>query len=284
MKDPKTGRMETRAMKSKAIVSCVMTSTSNSINPENASRSFIIAADETPEQTRRIHEAQKKKYSLERYDAKKDIIPRIEKTYHAAGRLLEKVAVVNPFAQYIQFPDKLMRTRRDHERFQDLIAVIAFVRQFQKEKFMHNGMDCVECDLEDYRWAMQILSAALASTLLEIPLSVIDFYDDLRAFAREQAAEKGIKASEVSMTQREIREYTGLGQVMVKRYMRMLVEYEYVVVVRGATNRTKGFYRIRDDEAIKHVDLSMIPTVEDMEKLIKTNENGKSGSSGSNWV
>ncbi|HOT47308.1 MAG TPA: CHC2 zinc finger domain-containing protein [Spirochaetota bacterium] len=284
MKDPKTGRMETRAMKSKAIVSCVMTSTSNSINPENASRSFIIAADESPEQTRRIHEAQKKKYSLERYDAKKDIIPRIEKTYHAAGRLLEKVAVVNPFAQYIQFPDKLMRTRRDHERFQDLIAVIAFVRQFQKEKFMHNGMDCVECDLEDYRWAMQILSAALASTLLEIPLSVIDFFDDLRAFAREQAAEKGIKASEVSMTQREIREYTGLGQVMVKRYMRMLVEYEYVVVVRGATNRTKGYYRIRDDEAIKHVDLSMIPSAEEMEKLIKTNEKGKSGSSGSNWV
>jgi hypothetical protein len=273
MKDPKTGKMETQAMKSKAIVSCVMTSTSNSINPENASRSFNIAADESPEQTRMIHEAQKKKYSRERYDAKWEIIPRIEKTYHAAGRLLENIAIDNPFNEYMKFPNKIMRTRRDFERFIDLIAIIAYVRQFQKEKFTHNGLTYVACDLEDYRWAIKILSNALASTLFEIPHAVIEFYDELRVYVREVAKEKGIKASEVALTQRDIREYSGLNHMMVKRYMRILVEFEYVAIVRGATNRTKGYYRIRDDESIKNVDLSMIPTVEEMEKLIKQHEN-----------
>ena len=65
-KDDKTGAMTSRSFEADAVVSMAMTSTNYNLNPENLSRCFIINADESDEQTRRIFEIQRKKYSKER--------------------------------------------------------------------------------------------------------------------------------------------------------------------------------------------------------------------------
>ncbi len=271
MKDTKTGELSSRTVRNRVVVSAVMSSTRTEMNPENASRAFLVNADESREQTRRIHEAQRAKYSLERHSRERSLIPRIIEAHHAAQRLLVPRVIVNPFASKLVFPDALMRSRRDHERFVDLIAAVCFLRQFQKqEKENRDGatgqtVRYIECDLTDYRIAYTILCATLPATLSSFPPSAIELYEALRALLRQKAKREGLKAIEVSITQREIREACGFNQRWIKRYMQLLAEWEYLVVVGSRARGSRNAYRLFRDESIQLVDLSMIPSPEAME-------------------
>ena len=209
MKDAKTGELSSKTVRSPVVVAAVMSSTRTEMNPENASRAFLVNADESREQTRRIHEAQRSKYSLERHSKERSLIPRIIEAHHAAQRLLAPRVIVNPFASRLVFPDSLMRSRRDHERFVDLIAGVCHLRQFQKEeKDSRDGatgetVRYIECDLTDYRIAYTILCATLPATLSSFPPSAIELYEAVRSLLREKSKREGLKVSEVSVSQRE---------------------------------------------------------------------------------
>ena len=90
LKDPKSVSMQSRVVRKEVVVSAVMSSTNHNINPENASRSFVINTDESEAQTVAIHQAQRRKYSVERYEERENLIPEIVRAHHAAQRLLEK--------------------------------------------------------------------------------------------------------------------------------------------------------------------------------------------------
>jgi hypothetical protein len=52
--------------------------------------------------------------------------------HQAAQRLLEPLAVINPFAPQLQFPAQSLRARRDHKKYLMLIKAIAFLHQKQR--------------------------------------------------------------------------------------------------------------------------------------------------------
>ncbi|MCG8570383.1 MAG: CHC2 zinc finger domain-containing protein [Spirochaetes bacterium] len=269
MKDEKTGNMVSKMIKKKVISSNVMSTTNYRINPENASRYFLVSADESEEQTRRIHQAQRSKYSLESHYKKLDKIPGIIAKHHAAQRLLKPVMITNPFAPLLDFPVTLMRLRRDHDRFIDLIASVCFLRQYQKEIKTDGNISYIECDLEDYTIAYQIMiHGVLSSTLADLPASANELYEALRELSREAGEEKEVKTNEVTFTQRDIREKTGFGHTWVKTHLKLLVDYEYVELVRGGSGRTRGFYRIKEDEGISQMNLSMIPAPKEMKEKL----------------
>jgi energy-coupling factor transporter ATP-binding protein EcfA2 len=269
-KEGQSGKMVTKLVKSPAIVSLAMSGTRHDMNPENTSRCFVVNADESREQTRRIHELQRtKKYSLERNREKKQLIPEIITKHHAAQKLLKPITIVNPFGQYLDFPDTLMRTRRDHDRFIDLIACVCFLRQYQKEKHYEGDVAYIACDLKDYEIAYPIMiNGVLSSSLIEIPRGTIELYEALRKLAERESKRQGVEVHEVSFTQRDIREATGCGQTWLKMHLKQLVDYEYVVITRGGKARSKGYYRIRNNEGIESINLSMIPTPDEMKKHI----------------
>jgi DNA primase len=270
-KDAKTGELSSRTVRSSVVVSAVMSSTRTEMNAENASRAFLVNADESREQTRRIHEAQREKYSLERHSKERQVIPRIIEAHHAAQRLLAPRVIVNPFASKLVFPDALMRSRRDHERFVDLIAAVCFLRQFQKQEKESRDRSTgetvryIECDLVDYRLSYTILCATLPATLSSFPPSAIELYEAVRSLLREKAKREGLKVNEVAVTQREIRETCGFAQRWIKRYLQLLADWEYLVVVGARSRGSRNAYRLFRDEPIRLVDLSMIPTPEAME-------------------
>jgi len=275
IKDPETGKMHSRVVRTPVIVASVMSGTNHAINPENASRCFVVNTDESREQTERIQKSQRDKYSLSRLKTNAGTIERIIASHRAAQRLLTKRNIVNDFAPFLDFPTALMRTRRDHDRFLDLIACVCFVRQFQKREETDGALSFIRCDLEDYRIAYRIMvEGVLSSTLRELPSGVQLLYDQIRALARSEAARQNIEATEVSMTQRQIREATGQPQMAVKTGVRQLVEYEYLSLARGGGERSKGFYRLKEDAELGHTDLSMIPTPEAMLAKIKTGLTG----------
>ena len=269
VKDPETGKMQSRVQRTPVIVASVMSGTNNAINPENASRCFVVNADESRAQTARIHEHQRLKYSLERLKSGQAEVERITRTHVAAQRLLVKRSIVNDFAPLLDFPTNLMRLRRDHDRFLDLIACVCFLRQYQKPLERAGGVEFIRCDIEDYRIAYRIMvEGVLSSTMRELPAGAQLLYEELRKLAASEARLQGLAVPEVSMTQRQIREATGLAQTWVRTNLRQLLEYEYLVLVRGGGERSKGFYRLREDAAIPKADLSMIPSPDTMELLL----------------
>lgn len=270
VKDPESGKMQSEVVRTPVVVSSVMSGTNRAINPENASRCFVVNTDESAEQTQRIQENQRYKYSLEKLKGGNEEKERIIKTHRAAQKLLRKVNIVNDFAPLLNFPVKLMRTRRDHERFMDLIACVCFLRQYQKKEETEDGVTYIRCDLEDYSVAYKIMvEGVLSSTMRELPAGAQILYEQMRNLAKKEAEIQELDVTEISMTQRQIREYTGQSQQSVKMGIRQLIDFEYINVVKGGGERIKGFYRIKNDEEITKVDFSMIPTPLQMKELLK---------------
>jgi len=291
LKDPKTGKLKSELITAPAALSMVITGTKYDVNPENATRFFVVNIDETKEQTKRIHKRQRRKFSLESLQEKRNILPQIVKTHQAAQRLLRNIFVYIPYAEDIDFPDHLMRTRRDHDRFLDLIVCVAYLRQYQKEIRRDtstmlsagtssepgaSGIEYIEADYEDYAIARDILvNGILASTMRELPRGSIDLYDELREIIRKLSRKKDLNPVDVGISQREIREHTGLGHSWVKMHVRLLVEYEYLIVERAHGRGSRAVYRLREDAPISEITFSMIPTREELEGRVRDRENGK---------
>ncbi len=259
VKDEKTGVMQSKLVSKKVIVSCVLSSTDYDINAENLSRCFLINTDESVEQTKRIHTRQREKYSIQRHQEKQALIPRIIATHQAAQRLLKKRIIVNPLTKELDFPATLIRARRDHERFMDLIAAVCFLRQYQKtEQQTAAGLTYLECDYEDYRIATQIMKSILPLTLTSFPKSALTLYEDLRKLLKAKAQRENLDILEVSATQRELREGSGLSQMFVKRNIRLLCEYEYIRESGTSRNGLAKSYKLLKDVPIQLVDISQI--------------------------
>ena len=273
-KDAKTGKIVSKHIKSPVIVSAMMSSTNENINPENASRYFIIRTDETRKQTARIHRVQKHKYSRNRYEQKKHLIPEIIKIHKSAQRLLKNVVVFNHYASLIDFPTCRMRNRRDHDRFNDLVAGICFLRQYQKEQKTASDSvtgkeyTYIECDLKDYEIARQIACHILPSTINEFPPQALALYEIMRKIARDQAQEKNILPEEVELKQRDIRELGEVGHMFVKTWIRTLIDYEYVKIAGPGKRGSFYKYSLVKDEPVKQEDLSLLPTVEQLKRRI----------------
>lgn len=270
IKDPETGKMASRVMRTPVVVASVMSGTSHNINPENASRAFVINTDESRDQTKAIHQNQRTKYSLERLTEGGQEVGQIIRSHQAAQRLLTKVGIVNEFAPLLDFPTNLMRLRRDHDRFLDLIACVAYLRQYQKPARQVGGKNYITCDLEDYQVAYRIMvEGVLSSTVRELPKGAVGLYEDLRSWVRKEATRQGLGPGEIAFTQRQAREVTGLSHTWVQQGLKQLVDYEYLAQVGGRGPRSKGVYKLRGDEGIVGADLSMIPTPEAMAAKLK---------------
>jgi DNA primase len=263
--DSKSGSLSSAMVRKKAIVSMVMSSTNYNLNSENMSRCFVISTDESQDQTRAIHRIQRKKYYQERFELNTESVQTIIKKHQAAQRLLEKKHITMPYAHILDFPSHIMRSRRDHERFIDLIASVCHLRQFQKEEKQVGDICFIECDLYDYRIAYDIMVGILPHTLQTFPTSAASLYKVVRSLLKEKAKQQGLLSTEVSITQREIREQSGLSQQFVKDNMRELVNYEYLQT-EGITSRgMRKQYKLITDCDLNSLDLSMIPTPKELE-------------------
>ena len=269
LKDDKTGRMRSELIRTQLIVSCVLSSTRRNINPENLSRFFVINTDESRLHTKRIMKEQRQKDLIDKVISKKKDLNNIVSKHHAAQLLLKKLVVVNEYAPLIDFPDMLVRVRRDHMRFLNLIKSVCFLRQYQKEVKIKDGLKYIECDLKDYSIAYRIMvDGILASTLLEIPKSAVELYEAIREMVKTMSRESELKAVDISFTQRQVREHTKYGHSWIKQNLRILIEYEYLLVCRGGGARSKGFYKLNVDEEISKLDVSMIPEPAKLKELL----------------
>ena len=118
----------------------------------------------------------------------------------------------------------------------------------------------------------------LSSTLDELPKSVKRFYDEFREICRNKGREANLKVTEAEVQQRDIRKRIDwLGIESIKKYLRILVRYEYIVLRIGGNRGQRFAYSLAADEPIENIDISMIPTIEEIRGKMAIRKVGKSG-------
>jgi hypothetical protein len=272
VKDPKSGIMKTMTVKHDVRLVFMQTSTAMKVNIENLSRCLVLRVDNSREQTERVLAMQRYKTSYQGHLEEKHVIPKIMKKHHAAQRLLAKIPVFNPFERCIRFPSTRPIMRRGQTQFLGLITASCLARQMQKEPvemedhYTGKYDRVYECDYEDYATARRLfIDGKLLQQDEDLPAAAVRLYEEIRAMVRKKAKKEGLESAEVTFIQKDVRGITELGNESIKRYLRILVEYEYLQVVAGRRHGTRFSYKLREDAPIDVLDIaSIIPTVEEV--------------------
>ena len=235
-KDPSSGRLVTHSYRVEGPVMIFLTTTAVDIDEELLNRCLVLTVDEDREQTRAIHRLQRERRTLEGLRASRER-ERIQRLHHNAQRLLEPLAVVNPYARRLTFLDTLTRTRRDHEKYLTLIEAVVLLHQRQRprRRLEHGSQEIeyVEATLDDIAIANRLAAEVLGRTLDELPPQSRRFLELVSEMVDERCKADGVERPDCRFTRREVLDHTGWSYPQVRRHLERLVELEYVLIHRG---------------------------------------------------
>lgn len=235
-KDAQTGRLVTHEYRVEGPVALLLTTTAIDVDEELLNRCIVLTVDEEREQTRAIHREQRERYTLDGMWAREERTA-LRRVHRNAQRLLRPLGVVNPWARRMTFLDDRTRTRRDHEKYLTLIAVIALVHQYQREvKTDTKGgreKQYIEARLSDIETANRLAGEVLGRSLDELAPQTRRMLDLVERAVSEACGRQGVARDAYRFTRREVREATGWSYDQVRVHLDRLVELEYVLPHRG---------------------------------------------------
>lgn len=239
-KDESTGDMVTKEYSVEGPVMLFFTTTAIDIDEELLNRCTLLTVNESREQTRAIHEAQRKRRTLAGLQAKleKDALIKLHRN---AQKLLRPLAVINPYADQLTFLDDKTRTRRDHEKYLTLIDTIAFIHQYQRDvKTVATGdkqVSYIEVQLSDIETANRLAHEVLGRTLDELPAQTRKLLKLIQSMVQAECEKQSIEQKDYRFSRREVREVVQWSDTALKVHMARLVELEYLLVHRGRAGR-----------------------------------------------
>jgi hypothetical protein len=241
-KDPASGRLVTHEYRVEGPVAIFLTTTAHEVDEELLNRCLVLGVNENREQTRAIHERQRRARTLQglRERAARAAILQLHRN---AQRLLRPLRVVNEYAPRLGFPDGLTRARRDHVKLLTLIEAMALLHQYQRPvRRLGEGagaVDYIEAAEEDVRLAMQLATEVLGRSLDELPPQTRRLLGLVDAMVQRGCGERAMTRAEFRFSRRDVRAYTGWGDTQLKLHLHRLEELEYLIVHRGG--RGQGF-------------------------------------------
>ncbi|MEI9997623.1 MAG: CHC2 zinc finger domain-containing protein [Rhizomicrobium sp.] len=251
-KDPTTGLLVTHEYRVEGPVMLFLTTTAIDIDEELLNRCLVLTVNESREQTRAIHVLQRRRQTLEGLLQEEDRRA-IEKLHRNAQGLLERLAVVNPFADQLSFLDDKTRTRRDHMKYLTLIKAIALLHQHQRkiQTVEHRGrpLRYVEVEACDIALANRLAHEVLGRTLDELPPQTRMLLETLHKWARAECETRAVKRCDFRFGRREVRSMTGWSNTQLGVHLSRLVELEYVIAHRGARGTSFSYELIYDGAA-----------------------------------
>ncbi|MCF6312419.1 MAG: CHC2 zinc finger domain-containing protein [Verrucomicrobiales bacterium] len=245
-KDANTGRMETQEYHVEGPVAIILTTTSIDIDEELMNRCLVLTVDESKEQTERIHEMQRKARTLEGLRIKKRRA-KILTLLQNAQRLLNPVAIINPFADELTFTAERTRTRRDHEKYLTLIEAVTLLHQHQRplEDDAEAGPH-IKSTLEDIEVANKIAPEVLGRSLDELPPQSRRLLASIKSLVRAKMKELKIEQDLCHFSRRELRDFTNWSQTQIRRHLERLNDFEYIAL-RGGRNGVAIKYELLVD-------------------------------------
>jgi DNA primase catalytic core len=240
-KDPQTGRLVTQEYRVEGPVMIFLTTTAIEIDEELLNRCLVLTVDESREQTRRIHELQRRASTLDGILASRRK-PKALKVHRNAQRLLRPLLVHNPFASRLTFLDEKTRMRRDHVKYLKLIEAIALLFQYQREvkSLTVDGevVEYVEATLPDVALANRLASEVLGRSLDELPPQTRRLLGHLDDLVTSICEKQGVTREDLRFSRRDVRIATGWGDTQLRIHLDRLAALEYVLVHRGGRGQS----------------------------------------------
>ena len=212
-------------------IASLSATTKGEIYEDNMSRCFLVAVDESHEQTLRIIKYQNDK-AAGLIDKQKE--KEIREFLRNCMRLLQPYEVVNPFANKIDLPKEAHKIRRLNDLFQSYVRQVTILNQYQRQK---DNKGRLVCDKEDVKTAIEIMFDSIILKVDELDGSLRDFYEKLKKYVLD-------KGKEYEFTRLEVRQSLKVSKTQQHSYMNQLLDLEYLQQMGGYANR--GFkYKIQ---------------------------------------
>jgi DNA primase len=226
-----------------ASLSCT---TRGEIYEDNMSRCFLIAVDETREQTERIISYQNQK-ATGKVDGEKEL--QITGFVQDCIRMLKPLEVINPYADKVQLPREAHKIRRLNDLYQSFVKQITLMNQYRRKKVERseilteasgNKREVLITEKEDLQTAADIMFESILLKVDELDGSLRLFYENLKDYVEATGKDHH---ETYSFSQREIRQALNISKTQLHRYIRTLMSLEYLQLSGGHIN--KGFkYKI----------------------------------------
>jgi DNA primase len=214
-----------------ASLSCT---TRGEIYEDNMSRCFVIAVDETGEQTERIITYQNQK-ATGKIDGEKE--KQITSFVQDCIRMLRPHEVINPYADKVQLPREAHKIRRLNDLYQSFVKQVTLINQFKRSRDNRNRLISQK---EDLQTAADIMFESILLKVDELDGSLRLFYENLKDYVEATGKDHH---ETYSFSQREIRQALNISKTQLQRYLRNLASLEYIQLSGGHINR--GFkYKI----------------------------------------
>jgi hypothetical protein len=210
------------------------------IYEDNMSRLFIIAVDESPEQTARIIEYQSK---LAAGLIKKEDETEAKEFLQNCVRMLKPYKVINPYADKIKLPQQAHKIRRLHELFLCFVKQITLINQYQRKKDQQGRLIT---EKEDLQTAVEIMFDSIFLKVDELDGSLRQFFENLKEYINSKPTPENYE-----FIQREVRHALNTSKTQLQRYLNELVELEYIGQSGGYQNRGYKYKILWWDDIVK---------------------------------
>lgn len=206
----KKGNIKSTKKEVKGVFSSLSATTKGEIYEDNMSRSFLLAVDESQEQTDKIINYQNKRIAGEINESEQE---KAREQLQKIIRALKTEEVQNPYATQIQLPENVHKKRRLNEMFQSIIKQITIINQYQR-RTQNNRL---VTEIEDIENAVEILFESIILKIDELDGSLRQFFERLK---------KKFKTDD--FTRFEAMETTGFKKTQLQHYINQLVQLEYL--------------------------------------------------------
>lgn len=250
-KDATTGLLVTQDYTVEGPVTLFLTTTAIDLDEELLNRCLVLTVDESREQTRAIHSRQRSRETLEGFlgRQKRD---RLLTLHRNAQRLLEPLAVINPYADQLSFRDDQTRSRRDHLKYLTLIRTIALLHQHQREVklLIHEGQELryIEVQPSDIALANDLAQEVLGRSLDELMPQTRKLLALLCTWVTSECGRLGVSQGDFRFTRKQLRDALKWGDTQLKVHLARLVELELLLIHRGKQGRSYSYELVYQGE------------------------------------
>ncbi len=250
-KDPVSGKLVTHDYEVEGPVMLFLTTTAQDVDEELMNRAIALTVNEDREQTRAIHRRQREARTIEGHLLRRKRAKLIS-LHRNAQRLLRPITVVNNH-DVGEFPDHMMRARRDHNKLLTLIEAIALLHQHQREikTFADDGetLEYIEATEADVKLAQELADqVGLKPSLDELRPQTRKLLALITEMVKAECEHSEIAASQYRFTRRTVREYTKWGDTQLRQHLKRLEEMEYLVLRRGGNQGQLVVYQLPTSE------------------------------------
>ena len=204
--------------------------TQERIYEDNANRSFLIYIDESSDQDERIMEYQRKRSAGKiNTDEEKKIKQLLQNTQ----RVLQPVAIRNPYAEFLKIPGEVFKPRRSNAHYLAFIEAVTFYHQYQRERHTDKatGEIYIETTVQDIAEANKLMKEILLRKADELNNACRGYLEQLKNYLQQN--------NRSSFTAKEIRQALRINSSNQKRYMLQLIANNYIK--RSSGSKYKGF-------------------------------------------